>query len=243
MNVGLSRRKQPRKEEEMFPPPDHLGHRGRLRSRFEAGGEAALQDYELLELLLTFAIPHRDVKPYAKRLLSAFGSLTAVLEAEIPALRSPGALPPQAALLLRAAGDLQRRARREELRRGRAFSHPAEAAAFLKEDLGSRAKESFACLYLDQRNHLLSYEVVQEGTVDQTAVYPREIYRRAFELHATGVIVAHNHPAGSLEPSAADRDLTRRLVDAGRALGVSVHDHLILAREGWFSFRQAGLLG
>lgn len=222
---------------------DYLGHRERLRLRYLEGGAKALHDYELLELLLTFAIPRRDTKPYAKRLLQAFGSIRSILEASLEELQLRAGLPRQSALLLRAAGDLYRFARRETVQRGKAFSSPAQAAGFLQEEIGGLPREVFACLYLDQRHQLLSFEVLQEGTVDQTSVYPREVYRRALEQHAAGVIFAHNHPAGSLFPSEADKDLTRRLVEAGRALGVSVLDHLILAREGWFSFRQQGLLG
>jgi DNA repair protein RadC len=222
--------------------PYHAGHRGRLREKYEKEGASALQDYELLELLLCYSIPHRDTKPYAKGLLEALGSLRRVLEADLSTLRDLGELPPQSALHLRAIGDLARLAQGEGFKRGRTVSSPEDVASFLKERIGGRPREVFSTLFLDHRNHLLAYEDLQEGTVDHTAVYPREILKKALDLHATGLILAHNHPAGSLEPSEGDKALTRQILTAARAMGVTVHDHLIVAAEGHFSFRQAGLL-
>jgi DNA repair protein RadC len=220
--------------------PYHSGHRGRLRERYEK--EASFQDYELLELLLSFSIPHRDTKPYAKRLLSVFTNVRRVLEADLSTLREMGGLPPQSALHMKAIGDLLRLSQKEGFKRGRTISSPEDVATFLKEQIGSRPREVFSTLFLDHRNHLLAFEHLQEGTVDHTAVYPREVLKKALDLHATGLILAHNHPAGSLEPSEGDKALTRQILTAARAMGVTVHDHLIVAAEGHFSFRQAGLL-
>lgn len=221
----------------------HEGHRARLRAKFASAGAPALQDYELLELLLTFSIPHRDTKPYAKRLLAAFKTVRAALEADLAELQSLGGLPVQSALQLKAVGDLLRLSRREEWKRGRVIGSPSEVVSYLREEMGAYSKEAFVVIYLDQRNHLLSCEKVQEGTVDQTVVYPREIMKRALELKATGLILSHNHPGGSLTPSDADRQLTHQILTASRAMGLTVHDHLIVTAEGSFSFRQAGLLG
>jgi DNA repair protein RadC len=222
--------------------PDYIGHRQRLREKYETSGAEALRDYELLELLLSFSIPHRDTKPYAKRLMGVFTNLRRILEADLEQLKNLGELPRQSAILLKAIGDLHRQALSEEFKRGRAIASPQDVADFLKEKIGARPREVFLALYLDNRNHLLAFEVLQEGTVDHTAVYPREILKRAMDLHATGLILAHNHPAGSREPSEGDKQLTRLILTAARALGLTVHDHLILAAEGHFSFRQAGLL-
>jgi DNA repair protein RadC len=222
--------------------PQYLGHRARLKQKYAAQGATALQDYELLELLLSFSIPHRDTKSYAKKLLSVFQNLRRILEADLEALQNLGELPPQSALHFKAMGDLFRLAQGEDFKRGRAVTSPEDVAAFLKEQIGSRPREVFTAIFLDHRNHLLAFEHLQEGTVDHTAVYPREIMKRALELNATGLILAHNHPAGSLEPSEGDKQLTRQIVTASRAMGITVHDHLILASEGHFSFRQAGLL-
>ena len=222
--------------------PYHLGHRRRLREKYAAEGAPALEDYELLELLLSFSIPHRDTKPYAKKLLGVFQNVRRILEADAASLQSLAQLPPQSALQIRAMGDLFRLAQQEPFKRGRTITSPEDVAGFLREQIGSRPREVFTAIFLDHRNHLLAFEQLQEGTVDHTAVYPREILKRSLELHATGLILSHNHPAGSLEPSEGDKQLTRQILTAARALGVTVHDHLILTTEGHFSFRQAGLL-
>jgi DNA repair protein RadC len=222
--------------------PDYLGHRKRLKERFAESGAAGLRDYELVELLLSYSIPHRDTKPYAKRLLAVFKNLRSVLEADLMSLEKLGGLPTQSALHFKAMGDLFRLSSREQFKRGRPLSGPGDAADFLREQIGAKAREVFAVLYVDHRNHLLSYEALQEGTVDHTAVYPREILRKALDLNASGLLLAHNHPGGSLEASEGDRQLTRQIVTAGRAMGLTVHDHLIVTAEGHFSFRQAGLL-
>jgi DNA repair protein RadC len=222
--------------------PSYLGHRKRLKERFAASGAAALRDYELLELLLSFSIPHRDTKPYAKKLMEVFKNIRAVLEADLATLQTLGELPPQSALHLKAIGDLGRLAEKETFKRGTVIASPQDVASFLKGQIGSKPKEVFAVLFLDHRNHLLRFEILQEGTVDHTAVYPREILRRALDLHATGIILSHNHPGGSLEASEGDKQLTRQILTASRALGITVHDHLILTAEGHFSFRQTGLL-
>ena len=222
--------------------PGHLGHRRRLREKYAAAGAAALQDYELLELLLSFSIPHRDTKPYAKKLMEAFTNLKAILEAGLADLQMLGGLPAQSALQMKAIGDFYRLSSRESFKRGAVVASPGEAAAFLKAQLGNRPTEAFAAFFLDHRNHVITFEILQEGTVDQTAVYPREVLKRALVLKASGLLVAHNHPGGSLEASEGDRQLTRQLSTAARALGLTLHDHLIVAAEGHFSFRQAGLL-
>jgi DNA repair protein RadC len=225
------------------PDPSHsAGHRQRLKEKYSASGAEALQDYELLELLLSFSIPHRDTKPYAKQLIAAFKNLKSILEADLSALQTLGGLPAQSALHFKAIGDLHRLALKEEFKRGTVLSSPAETASYLRNQLGSKPKEAFAALFLDHRNHLIAFEILQEGTVDHTVVYPREVLKRALDLHASGLILTHNHPGGSLDPSEGDRQLTRQITTAARALGLTVHDHLIVSAEGHFSFRQAGLL-
>jgi DNA repair protein RadC len=222
--------------------PGHVGHRRRLKEKFAAVGAEALQDYELLELLLTYSIPHRDTKSYAKKLLGAFQNVRRILEADIASLQSLGGLPLQSALQFKAIGDLFRLSNRQEFKRGRTISSPDQVTAFLREQIGSHPREVFTALFLDHRNHLLAFEHLQEGTVDHTAVYPREILKRALELGATGLILSHNHPAGSLEASEGDKQLTRQILSAARAMGITIHDHLIVTTEGNFSFRQSGLL-
>ena len=131
---------------------------------------------------------------------------------------------------------------REEYKRGPVVTSPDDAIGYFKKYIGGKVKEAFLVMFVDHRNHVLDCVCMQEGTIDHTAVYPREIFRTAFNLNATGLILSHNHPAGSLEPSEGDKQLTRQIMTAGRALGITIHDHLIVTHEGHFSFRHAGLL-
>ncbi len=131
---------------------------------------------------------------------------------------------------------------RANYERGPLVSSPDSAINYFSKYIGGKKNEAFLTMYLDHRNHVLDVVLNQEGTVDHTAVYPREILKKALELDATGLIFSHNHPAGSLEPSEGDKQLTRQIVTAARALGITVHDHLIVTHEGHYSFRQAGLL-
>jgi DNA repair protein RadC len=131
---------------------------------------------------------------------------------------------------------------RADYKRGPVVSSPDSAIGYFKKFIGGKEREAFLVMFLDHRNHVLDCVCMQEGTVDHTAVYPREIFKKVFELNATGLIISHNHPAGSLEPSEGDKQLTRQIMTAARALGVTVHDHLIVTHEGHFSFRTAGLL-
>jgi len=131
---------------------------------------------------------------------------------------------------------------RADYQRGPVVSSPENAIAYFQKYIGGKKNEAFLTMYLDHRNHVLDVVLNQEGTVDHTAVYPREVLKKALELDATGIIFSHNHPAGSLEASEGDKQLTRQIVTAARALGITVHDHLIVTHEGHYSFRQAGLL-
>ncbi len=131
---------------------------------------------------------------------------------------------------------------RADYKRGPVVSGPEDAIAYFQQYIGGKPKEAFLAMFIDHRNHVLDCVLMQEGTVDHTAVYPREILKKALDLNATGLIFSHNHPAGSLEPSEGDKALTRQILTASRALGITVHDHIIVAHEGHFSFRQAGLL-
>jgi len=131
---------------------------------------------------------------------------------------------------------------REDYKRGPVVATPEDVAAYFKQYIGGKSTEAFLTMYVDHRNHVIDVVLNNEGTVDHTAVYPREVLKKALELNATGIIFSHNHPAGSLEPSEGDKALTRQMITAARALGITVHDHLIVTHEGHFSFRQAGLL-
>lgn len=131
---------------------------------------------------------------------------------------------------------------RKEYKRGPVVCTPTEASEYFSRYIGGKDKEAFLVMFLDHRNHPLDCVCMQEGTVDHTAVYPREIFKKALELNATGLIISHNHPAGSLEPSDGEKQLTRQVMAAAKAMGITLHDHIIVAHEGQFSFRQSGLL-
>ncbi|HEY0436799.1 MAG TPA: DNA repair protein RadC [Phenylobacterium sp.] len=223
------------------PAPLHAGHRERLRDRAMAGGLNALPDYELLELFLFRSIPKRDVKPLAKQLLARFGSLSAVLGATPEELRTVKGVGETVALDLKLLHEAAVRAAREQVAKRPVISSWSALMAYVKTALAHEGREQFRVLFLDKKNQLIADEVLGRGTVDHAPVYPREVMRRALELSASAVILVHNHPSGDPTPSAADIDMTRQVVEAGRSLRIAVHDHLIAARDGVASLKALGL--
>lgn len=209
-----------------------------------------MPDYELLELFLFRSIPQRDVKPLAKALLARFGSLGALLSASEEDLRTVVAtdqrgkamrVGPEVALDLMALREIGLRIGAEAVMGRTVISSWSALLAYVSQRLMHEAREQFRVLYLDTKNHLIADELSNRGTVDQAPVYPREVVRRALELSAKAVILVHNHPSGDPTPSAADIDMTRQVVDAGKALQIAVHDHLIVGREGVVSLKARGL--
>lgn len=224
------------------PTAHYQGHRQRLRRRFLDGGADALPDYELLELLLCLALPQRDVKPLAKDLLARFGGLGGVLSAEVAALTQvPGIKENTAAALKLVAAAAGRLARTELLGRP-VLSSWDKLLEYCRIRLAHEPKERFHLLFLDRKNALIADETQGRGTVDHTPVYPREVVKRALDLNASGIIMVHNHPSGDPTPSRADIDMTRLVHDAARAMGIVLHDHLVIGRDGHVSFRSLGLL-
>jgi DNA repair protein RadC len=222
--------------------PHYHGHRERLRARFQEAGADALPDYELLELLLFRSIPQRDVKPLAKELIARFGSFAEVLGAPAARLTEVRGVGEGVALDLKiVAAALQRMARGAIARRpvlsswSAVIEHCRMAMAFAE-------REQFRILFLDKKNLLIADEVQQTGTVDHTPVYPREVMKRALELSASALILVHNHPSGDPTPSGADIKMTRELVDIAKPLGIAIHDHVIVGRDGHASFRGLGLI-
>jgi DNA repair protein RadC len=220
----------------------HLGHRERLRDRASEGGLAALPDYEVLELLLFRSIPRGDVKPLAKRLIARFGSLGAVLGASPAALQTVAGVGAAVALDLSLVQEAALRASREQVVRRTVISSWSALLAYVKTALAHEPREQVRVLFLNKKNQLIADEVTGEGTVDQAPVYPRELMRRALELSASALILVHNHPSGDPTPSSADIEITRQVVEAGRALRISVHDHLVVGRDGVASFKALGLI-
>lgn len=216
------------------------GHRERLRARFSGTLGAGVADYELLELALTFAIPRKDVKPIAKEMLRVFGSLSNVMVATPEQLAQVKGLGPSSVVFLQVVQQLALRVRREKLVGQPVLASRLELMDYLYTKFGQCTREEFHVLYLDAKMKLLGDEMLFAGTLHEIATSPRDILKRALELNASGIIVAHNHPSGSPEPSAPDIYFTQQLVQAAVALGVDVHDHVIVGTESHFSFRGSG---
>ena len=223
-------------------PPDHLGHRKRLRDRFIAAPQS-LADYEFLELLLFQAIPRQDTKPLAKRLLAAFNNdlsrLANAGDAELKAIEGVG---DAAVAAIRLIGEGARRLLRRQVAERPLLGSWNLLLDYLRVAQGDNRIEQFRLLFLDAKNRLIADEVQQSGTIDQTPVYPREVAKRALELGAAALIVVHNHPSGDPSPSKADIAITREIVAALKALDIALHDHLIVGRDKHASFRGLGLL-
>ena len=222
--------------------PHHVGHRERLRERALAGGLATSPDYEVLELYLFRSARMADVKPKAKALLARFGSLGAVLSASLPQLMSVPGIGEVAALDLKLVHELAQRIGREPTSRRTVFSSWSALLSYVRVAIQHESREQVRVLYLDHKNQLILDEVTNHGTVDHAPVYPREIVRRALELSASAVILVHNHPSGDPTPSKADIDITQAVIAAAKPLGISVHDHLVVGRDGVVSFKAKGLI-
>lgn len=221
--------------------PHYAGHRARLRERLLRAGTEALQDYELLEMLLFAAIPRRDVKPIAKGLLSEFGDLWSVLNAKPERLLSLG-LSESAAAILVSVGAVALRAQKKKILQQPLLKSWQAIVDYCRAAMGHKAKEQFRLLFLDQKNRLLAEEVHQSGTVNHVPVYPREVVQRALEVGAVALVLVHNHPSGDVMPSKADIEMTRAIVEAFRPLGIAVHDHIIIGRDEVTSFKNMGIL-
>ena len=226
------------------PAPAHAGagHRARLRQRLLEGGAEALADYEVLEYLLFGASARGDTKPLAKELIARFGSLSAVLDAEPGALRQVKGISDAGIGALKIAALAARRMARSEVRQRPVLGSWQALLDYLAIDMAHLTVERVRVLYLDSRNRLVSDHVASEGTIDEAAIHPREVIRRGLDLGATALILVHNHPSGSPEPSRADIQITQRIAEAGRHLGLTVHDHVIVGHEGHVSLRAKGLI-
>ena len=223
--------------------PHYHGHRARLRQRFLEGGADALPDYELLELLLFQAQPRGDTKPLAKRLLDAFkGDFAELICAPPGRLKEIDGVGDAVVAALKTGEAVALRLMRMRVLDRDVVSSWYDLIEYCKAKMAAQDREHFRILFLDTKNRIIEDELQQTGTVNHAPVYPREVIKRALELSATAVILVHNHPSGDPTPSDADIDMTRKIADAGRALGVLVHDHLVIARGGHTSFRAQGLL-
>jgi DNA repair protein RadC len=222
--------------------PHYRGHRQRLRERFLEAGAQALADYELLELVLFRAIPQRDVKPLAKSLLASFGSFAEAISAPRERLKEVKGLSEAAIIELKIVQAAAGRLARGEIKPRQVLSSWSSVLDYCRAAMAFDAKEQFRILFLDKRNHLIADEQHQTGTVDHTPVYPREVVKRALELSATAVILVHNHPSGDPTPSRADVEMTRAIVEVAKPLGIAVHDHIIVGKDGHASLKALKLM-
>ncbi len=224
------------------PLPDHAGHRSRLRGRLLGGDADGMADYELVEYLLALAIPRRDTKPLAKALLREFGSLAQLVSADPAALRRIDGMGDGAIAALKIVRTASLRMLKGEFRDKPLLSSWDALLDWLRADMGPIDVERVRVLYLNARNMLIRDEVASEGSVDQSAIYVREIVKRALDLGASAIVLVHNHPSGSAEPSRQDIAMTRDIADAAGRLGITLHDHIIIAGSDYRSFRAMGLL-
>ena len=223
-------------------PAANRGHRDRLRARYAESGAGALSHHELLELFLFEFIPRADTKGIAKALLARFGNLEGVLHAPASELRTIAGIGPKVAHSITVLAAIHRRSLEDRLRERVLLSSWKEVIEYLRAEMGFLHREQFRVLFLNKRNVLIANEALQEGTVDHTPAYPREVIRRAIELSATAVILVHNHPSGDPTPSRADIETTQQIIESGRPLGITVHDHIVMGRDGHASLKGLQLI-
>jgi len=216
------------------------GHRDRLRKRFAAHGFDGFHDYEVLELLLTYAIPRVDVKPIAKQLLKVFGTLAGVFDAPVAELKQIEGIGEKGAVFLTLVRQVEVRYLASDLPGKTVFDAPEKVKAHLRLLVQGRGMECFGAVFTDQQHRHVATQVMFEGTVDRTAVYPRNLMKRALELDAKGLILFHNHPGGTTRASREDIELTRRMAEACKPLDIRVLDHFLIAGKEVLSFKEMG---
>ncbi|MBV2150623.1 DNA repair protein RadC [Sphingobium sp. AS12] len=221
---------------------DGAGHRARLRQKLAETGGDALHDHELIEYLLALAIPRRDTKPLAKALLREFGGIGGLMSADWQAIaRVPGMGDTSIAAIKIVQATMLRTLRNEVAARPVLASWQA-LLDYLRADMAFLGVERVRVLHLNARNMLIRDENMGDGSIDQAAIYVREVIRRAIDLGSAAIILVHNHPSGSPEPSRQDIEVTRQIIDAGKRLNIAVHDHIIVGANGHSSMRAMGLL-
>lgn len=222
--------------------PAGSGHRARLRERLLTGGPEALAEYEVIEYLLFGANARGDTKPLAKALLARFGSLAGVLNAEPAALKQSKGLSDAGVGAIKIAALAARRMMRSQVQQNPILGSWQALIDYLTIDMAHLTHERVRVLYLNTKNRLLQDHLMHDGTIDEASIHPREVIKRGLDIGASALILVHNHPSGNPEPSRADIQVTHRIAEAGRLLGITVHDHVIVGREGQVSLRAKGLL-
>lgn len=220
----------------------YLGHRDRLRQKTLSFGSDALQDYELLEMLLTYAIPRKDVKPLAKELIQKFGSFASVLNASAEELKKINGIKDNSAALIITVRGCALRMAKNQFSTGSVIKDWDSLIKYCQMDMGQKKNECLRIIFLDSRSQLIKDEILQKGTISQTPVYPREIAKRALELGAASIVMVHNHPACDMRPSKNDIQMTKAVQNALIALDISLIDHIIISKSGYISFKACGFL-
>jgi DNA repair protein RadC len=233
-----ARSSPPASKPEPSEAPHYHGHRERLRERFYSAGADAL----LLEMALFPALPRRDTKPLAKMLIKTFGSFAEVIHAPVARLREIDGIGEAAINQLKLIAAAAHRVAKGEVKSRNALSSWNEVIDYCRSSMAFADKEQFRLLFLDKRNQLIADEVQQTGTVDHTPVYPREVIKRALELSATALILVHNHPSGDPSPSQADIQMTKAIIEIAKPLGIAVHDHIIVGKNGHASLKGMRLI-
>jgi DNA repair protein RadC len=221
--------------------PHYHGHRERLRTKFKELGDTALADYELLELLLFRLIPRRDTKPVAKALLERFGTLAGVFGAPLHLLEEVNGIGEAVAADIKLVSAVAHRTLRSEIKGKKVLGSWSSVIDYCHQAMAYETNEQFRILFLDKRNQLIADEVQQRGTVDHAPVYPREVVKRALELSATAIVLVHNHPSGDPTPSRADIEMTQTIASTAQPLGIAVHDHIIIGKDGHASMKSLRL--
>ncbi len=221
--------------------PSYVGHRQRIKEKYEKSGIDGWLDYEVLELALSYAIPRKDTKPIAKELLSRFKTINGVLDSDRKELRTVTGISEHMALFLKLLKDVAILYMENGIHNRDLLSSPQVVYDYLKASLKGAVDEEFKMLFLDSRNQLIAVETFKIGTVNRSVVYPRKVVERALYNHAVGVIIAHNHPAGTLQPSQDDRGVTKAIKEALKTVDITLLDHIIIGNNDYYSFRNNGI--
>ena len=242
--TAANRLAEPRRAMKPAPAPGHdaTGHRARLRKRLLDGGSEAIADHEIVEYLLMTAIPRRDTKPLARALIKRFGGLAGVLNAEPRALALHPGMGETSAAALKIVAIAARRLAREAVREAPVLASWDALIDYLTIDMAHLTVERVRVLYLNHHNMLVHDWHVSDGSINEVAIHPREVIRKGLDLGATALILVHNHPSGAAQPSKADIQITNRIAEAGRLLGIVLHDHVIIGRDGYVSLKAKGLI-
>lgn len=226
----------------MTEKPDYYEHRKRIRERFMNSSGKGMSDYELIELLLTYAIPRRDVKPIAKRLYKKFGALQGILNCSREELEKIEGIGPASYTLVHLIKEIIAKYFEENMTRKDVLSSPGLVVDFSRAKLSGLKDELFLCIYLNTKNEVIDHETIQEGTIDQVVLHPRKVLERALYKKASAIILVHNHPSGHAKPSREDKLLTKEMIKASKLIDLRLLDHLIIGNNAYYSFRENSLI-